>query len=286
MKIKKQRYSAAFNWAILLLVGTFLFSCKHSSSKISRIDEAQQLLNEREYDKAIQILEVESKNDSTGQATLLLASAYAGSARINLIDSYDFFFGFLFDKPGSTHREVRRPPANSQTDRLLFLSQLLQAFLMNMATDSKLFLTIPKLDTGNRSRLVEAILVIDQVKKGQDYYIRSRQYLLFLNLMQFGNYFKDLFPKVDFAQDLTAVDLICGLEPSIFLQSFEKALQSFAAALSALDEVREEKNLKTQVRIEELKDITQSIQSQFQSRKLSYADSTFILKTVQQGYCP
>lgn len=248
-------------------------------------DQAEQLINERKFVDAIALLDQRREQDTDGRLTLLLASAYAGDAGINLIDSYSFFAGFLLEKPSSPSRDARKIPDDGGADKLLALAQLLQLYLMTVASDSHLFFTIPRLTRDNRSKLVEAMLQVESIDQSKETYIRGRQYLVFLNLIQFGNYFKDLFPNVDFSKDLTAVDLICGLEPNSFVLNFEQALASFMAALKALDEVQAEKPIRTKSEIESLKSITTSMQKNFANRQLTYSDAATILSGLQQGYC-
>ncbi len=270
----------------IFLMWTLLGSCQHRTKDLNPTDKAEQMINERRYAEAISLLEDDSLQDESGRRTLLLASAYAGSAGVNLIDSYSFFSGFLVDSGQMPKKPKKTTDKNSTNkDSLQFLSQTIQAYLMTLASDSRLLLSVPHLSAGNRSSLNEAILTAGKTKTDQEYYSRARQYLVFLNLIQFGNYMKDVFPKVDFSASVTSIDLICGLEPQSFVLSFESAINSFSAAIDALDDLQKVKPLKIKSQIEDLKDIVSSLQSQLNILRPNLNDVTLMLNGMQQGYC-
>ncbi len=264
-----------------------LEACQHKSASLSNLEKAEQWVNERRFQDAITLLENDVSKDADGHRTLLLSSAYAGAAGINLIDSYSFFSGFLIESnsPPPKPRKIPSTP-DKQKDNLQYLAQLVQAYLMTLANESHLLLSIPRLTKESRPQLTQAILTAESIAKEQSTYVRARQYLVFLNLIQFGNYMKNVFPSVDFAENPSAIDLICGMEPQSFLVNFEQAISSFQAAVLALGDIQSMKPMKMRTQIQELTGSVESLKKQFETDRPNLSQISLMLNGMQQSYCP
>ncbi len=133
---------------VALVMVVFLDGCKEKTEETDAIGNARHLLNKRNYQEAIDLLTAElapeaktnlseqKRNSQKNEMRLLLASAYAGSVGLDLIDSYSAFEEVLFkDALVSQKKSSLLGDEHIASADSMKLDQVLKSSENNMATE-------------------------------------------------------------------------------------------------------------------------------------------------------
>jgi hypothetical protein len=268
-----------------LALSLFFCGCRHQTESAPPLDSIRELLNQREYDQAISKLEnYRKKQPDDQEATLLLATAYTGSTGVNLVDSYSFFSKILMEKPQNPRSApgTRAKPGANPIDEM---AQLIRKYLASLAKESDIFFAIPYVNQNQRSRLVEALLLLKAIPDEDSVAERARAYQGFLHLLQFSNYTKDMFPQVDFNGPVTVIDLVCTLNTQAFLNQMHYGLVYLTDLLSDAEWILIRKNRKLPVQLLELRTQVNDLKASFDTNFNPASQGTVLLESLKNGYC-
>ena len=188
---------------IVLSLGCLFASCGKKEKQISKIDQAREALNNRQYATATIILrELFEKNPDSGEIKVLLASALTGSAGFDFTQSFPAFEQALkmtnSDSSIPVSDDNIKASAPDKPANPNELSLYLEKTLRGMSGEIIKFLNIlkfiPFVDKGDgRDKIKEAILVLEGISEEDKYYTTSVGYSLLLNSIQFLNLLRDIF---------------------------------------------------------------------------------------------
>ncbi|RYZ90252.1 MAG: hypothetical protein EOP04_04480 [Proteobacteria bacterium] len=256
-------------------------SCKHRyPDELTDVDKAKESLNQGDYQGAIGILEVHNKqNPEDNESKTLLASAYAGSVGINLVDSYSFFETLIHKDKDS----VRKKVVVAEGEEVKAIGKKIQSFLLEIASQSAVFFDIPFVKLQDRTALEKALATVRSVQKGTEAERRIRLYSGFLHLLQFTNYFKDIFPGLNFKSTPSGIDLICALETQFFVDNLNLSLDHFEALSDDLAFLYFYKNLKVGQKATELRKLAGELREKLKSTRTDQIQ--VVISSLQADYC-
>ncbi|RZA25817.1 MAG: hypothetical protein EOP10_05690 [Proteobacteria bacterium] len=256
-------------------------SCKHRfPDELTDVDKAKESLNEGDYQGAIAILETYNKqNPQDNDSKTLLASAYAGSVGINLVDSYGFFESLINKDKESVRKKVTAP----EGDEVQAIGKKIQSFLLEIASQSAVFFDIPFVKVADRAALEKALATVGTVQKGTEEERRIKLYSGFLHLLQFTNYFKDMFPGLNFKSNPSGIDLICALETQFFVDNLNLSLNHFEALSDDLAFLYFYKNLKIGKKAIELRKLAIELREKLKSTSTDQIQ--VVISGLQADYC-
>ncbi len=201
------------------VLNILLYGCKEKSEDTDAVGNARHLLNKRSYQEAIDLLTVELAKDSNSNLSeekkisrksemrLLLASAYAGSVGLDLIDSYSafeevLFKDSLFSKKTVSLLAVEQPPANeagnseqasasAPKDRATEILDRQKAeleifsFLETLLSSTKIIFGLKWIPPNDRVKIIRGAQQLDLIPKNDKYFRTASIYRFVL--------FSDLF---------------------------------------------------------------------------------------------
>ncbi len=280
--------------------------CQPRAENTNPLDAVRERLNQGQYAEAIQELESYRKIHPTDdEARYLLATAYTGSTGVNLIDAYSFFSKILIKEPRSqktssivTKEEASRPDVPpSEVSSLeikapLTESQQFQAigtsfhtYVGTLARNSDLFFAIPYVGSEQRSFVVESIVILRSIEGNSPWAIKARTYRGFLNLLQFVNYSKDVFPEFDANEDRSPFDLLCGVKAEVAFPLLEHSQVYLDDLITDLDWIAGEKSGQIAKRMYSLRDDAAAFRRSIDPQSLDESRRDALLQYLTGASC-
>ena len=202
---------------IILVFGSL--HCRPEKENRSPLDPIRELLNQSLYGEAVRDLEAyRLAHPDDDEASYLLATAYTGSTGVNLIESFDFFSKLLIKEPQVKDAPKKIllstdsvPVAPNDKEKIEKIAKLFHHFALSVSKNSDIFFAMPFVASERRSFIVESLLILRKIPETSPTAIRARAYQGFLNLLQFANYTKDIFPQMELSEESTADELLCQI---------------------------------------------------------------------------
>lgn len=265
-------------------------ACGKVEAPVSRKDEAVEALNARRFEDAISILsELHAENQADGEISYLLATAYAGSTGFNVVDAFEAFEPALFKsheaKKKGAELVEEQTAANDlavyRTDLEKSSVRFLQQVSLNFAT----LADIPYVESARRERLVEALLLVDKIDKGNLYYVRGRAYGSLLNALQFLNYVRDAVQSALVKDSVTFLDLVCALQVRIFLENLEISTGYLLNSIADLNLAFKAHEKTVPENLSLLKDAATHVQQVYQQNKGRFSEADLLFEATKKAYC-
>ena len=234
--------------SIAFVLAVSLNGCKEKTEETDAIGNARHLLNKRSYEEAIDFLTIELANESTtnlnnekrksqtSEMRLLLASAYAGSVGLDLIDSYAAFEEVIFkdalvskkknsqlNEPFNEQKsasvdsiKLDEAPNPSEKDLALEIlgrqkaEQEIFSFLETLLSSTKIIFGLKWIPPSDRVKILRGAQQLDLIPKDDKYYRTASIYRFILFSDLFMSTLRDSLgdPKGTFD---TSTALFCGL---------------------------------------------------------------------------
>jgi hypothetical protein len=202
---------------------------------VSAKQEAAEAINQRNYDHAIAILEAYKRsNPHDHEAAILLASAYTGSVGVNVIDSYGALEPLLKSEPKtSTANQQSTRPSEAEIPDKDNVVRSVTAFLETIDDSIAVFFKFPYAINSKRARLVSGLILITDIPKDSREYEDALSLSVIINLTQFLNYVRDMFPSLQNGETVNVKfsDLVCAISPTALSSNLGIALQYGSNAL-------------------------------------------------------
>lgn len=244
-------------FAILTLVTSLcLGGCNGVTEKIDEKEYAKELLNQGKFQQARSLLQNLHKNHpNDGEVSVLLASAFAGEAGLNVVDAWRMFEPMVFgdkvmklqggEPAGSENEEkLTADPAEFEKETYKFLTSL--------AKDFNVLGRMPLTSLAGRSEVNEGIHVLDTVTSTSPEYGRAKLYSVFLNLFQFSGVLRASFPSSSDAREYDLQIVLCNFNPTVFFQNLDLGLTYVNKAVTDIKLASEVMNFRKELKIESL----------------------------------
>jgi hypothetical protein len=246
------------NWASLALAlfSITISSCGPERREVDDITLARQLLNERNFEDAIGLLEGLHRTDPGDTETrLLLSSALAGSVGLNAVDAFDALKDKLFDKPlAETSGNVsasqsllltkqqssETEPGNDdpKADAIAVFEREFLKFSIALRDAGTIVANLPYIEGIDRRRLVRGLTLLREVGKGNNDYVVAQLYSGILSIVQFVNFIRDAVPYGEKNLDTWYFALYCYVDISAFANNLGSASYYLAYAFDSLNNAR------------------------------------------------
>jgi hypothetical protein len=200
---------------LVLMTFTILtFSrCKEISEKTDPVSNAKHMLNKGQYEEAISLLSEEvGKEKVSSETRVVLASAFAGSVGLNIIESFGAFQELFFKTPllsakkksaslveGGNERlsldQVHSPTESVVREEVISdrvkAEQEVLSLLTSMVTGSKVIMGLKWIPPEKRVRILKAVQQIDFIPKDDPQYRSASIYRLIIYANLFMSTFRD-----------------------------------------------------------------------------------------------
>lgn len=212
--------------AALLFIFCFVSGCKAVNEGSDPIHDAKQLLNQGEYDKVIGLLSEDAlKNDANSELRILLASAYAGSIGLNLVDSYPAFEELLFKdaltkRSSATENPQTRPSEDSVVDQQKAEQELL-SMITSIVKASKVVFGLKWIPPVKRPRVFKAAQLLDKINKADPLSKSASVYKLIIFSSLFMSTFRDSLVSQE-KQSEVPTDFFCDLNIYKFVENLTR----------------------------------------------------------------
>lgn len=196
--MKARQYSKLL--AICVFVG--ISSCKAVSEKSDKLGTAKHLLNAGKYEETIGLLHEDSQQPSaSAELRILMASAYAGSVGLNLVDSYPAFEELLFkdalaqktmslaESTNTTSTETPVPTEPIATREKA--EQELLHMVSTLVTTTKVVFGLKWIPPEKRARVFSAAKELDTIPKSDAHFRAGAVYRLIIFSALFMSTFRD-----------------------------------------------------------------------------------------------
>ncbi len=226
-----------------LIIGLMLlFGCVQESPAVDRKDRAKEYLNHRQFQAAIALLdELHRANPRDDETSVLLASAYAGSVGINVIDSLPIFQTVLIDQRQShvvaSESDLPRPPGSADDTTETSAAHEIANFFDDVGRHFRTVEKIPHVPIDERKNLVEAFLVLRTVSQDSAYYQRARSYSALISMLQFLNFIRDSLHKPNQNGSPDESELICQVKMVGLVDNMTSAIRYLSIMSDDLTEV-------------------------------------------------
>jgi hypothetical protein len=242
---------------MLILSASLLFvGCKNVNERVEDKEYAKELLNQGKFHQArtlLQSLHQENPNDS--EVSVLLASAYAGAAGLNVVDAWRMFEPMVFGEKVMALQEENPSNGENQekltTDPTEFEKETYR-FLSSIAKDFNVLGRMPLTNLAGRSEINEALQVLNKVDSTSTEYGRAKLYSVFLNLFQFSGVLRASFPTSTDTQDYDLQIVLCNFNPTIFFQNLDLGLTYVNNAVRDVKSASEVMNFRKELKIDSL----------------------------------
>jgi hypothetical protein len=244
------------NFVSLLVTIGMMTSCARVEEPVSTEQRVNELLNAGRFDEAISVLEgVIRENPEDHAARLRLASAYAGSVKFNLIDTFEAFEP-LIDYTPSTKKapqvsvpesEIAAMPESEFRDgtianmdirlRIKKFERNLLISIYDAESLTQIMFRLPYLGISERVKIAKAIKILEPVPEGEKSFTVATVYRGVLHFVTFSNYFRDSMSSVanDNDTDGLPLKIYCGLNMSAFSTNIRPALSHLEGGLLSLN---------------------------------------------------
>ncbi len=165
------------------------------------------------------------------------------------------------------------------------LGKVIKAFLLNVADDSQIFFAIPHVKSGDRKHLVKALQTTSQLTEQGTLQVRARSYRIFLNLVQFTNYLKDIFPNLDTSQKVKGIDLLCSISVPAFRGSLDQSLEHLMAVFDDVDWLNKTREISIAGNLLALRDGARIIRENLQTIQIDQPITQKIVDEIKWKVC-
>jgi hypothetical protein len=241
----------------LTLLSLNFAGCDSVSEPVDDKEYAKELLNQGKFQQARSLLQsLHAEKPSDGEVSVLLASAYAGSAGLNVVDAWRMFEPMVFgekvmqlqntepsDKPDENEK-LSADPADFEKETYKFLKSL--------AKDFNMLGRMPLTNLAGRSEINEGLKVLSSVDASSPEFGRAKLYSVFLNLFQFSGVLRASFPESADATDYDLQSVICNFNPTIFFQNLDLGMTYVNSAVSNIKSADEIMDFRKELKIEAL----------------------------------
>ena len=243
--------------AILILIASLSFvGCGSVTEPLDDKEYAKDLLNQGKFQQARSLLQnLHKNNPSDGEVSVLLASAYAGAAGLNVVDAWRMFEPMVFgdkvmqlqgEEPSAIEKDEKLSADPAEFEKETY------KFLTSLAKDFNVLGRMPLTNLAGRSEINEGLHVLNSVDSASPEYGRARLYSVFLNLFQFSGVLRASFPESTDARDYDLQIVLCGFNPTIFFQNLDLGLTYVNKAVSDIKSASEVMNFRKELKIESL----------------------------------
>ena len=287
--------------AVVIVIFLVINACAVIEQDVSPKEQAVSHLNAREFHEAISILmRLNQENPDDDEIKILLASAYAGSTGLNIIDSFHVFKPLIFkeekDKSGISENDFNLVDSESLADVETAVDPEVEARLKMKKSMVRLFdslsdgfaiiFSMPYSEAVERRKLVEALLILKQIPAHSSYYVKANHYMVLLNLTQFLNYTKDAFPDTKFTEGDRASHLLCNFKPSIFFRNTESSFSYLISGINSFEIVRKDLEKEMSPKLVSLKDSVTQINKYYLEKQNSMLIFDLVYAQLNQSHCP
>lgn len=187
--------------------------CKEISEKTDPVSNAKHFLNKGQYEEAISLLSEEAGKDRVSSETrLVLASAFAGSVGLNIIESFGAFQELFFKTSllsskkknaslveggngGFSLEQVQSPSESGVREEIISdrikAEHEVMSLLTSMVTGSKVIMGLKWIPPEKRVRILKAVQQIDFIPKEDPQYRSASIYRLIIYTNLFMSTFRD-----------------------------------------------------------------------------------------------
>ncbi len=276
--------------------------CQTVETRVSRKDRTIEHLNRRNYDEAIALLEsLLQQKPEDDEIKMFLATAYSGSAGVNIIDAFPLFEYLLVnnktkkegDKSASLVATSPEDPEPAQVEALptdvgetARLKRLVLKFMSDATVTLNTLFLIPEIDQTRRPLLSEALLLLFQLQPDSDYYLRGNAYGALLNVTVFVAYLREAFPNLaDRGRGLSLGDFVCSFRPEIFFNNLSSAASHLNQAVTRLQVVQLERKGEVNQSLLSLEQSTQKIVDVVTAQGGAIFISEAFYRSIKIDYC-
>lgn len=224
-------------WSFAVLLILILSACRPVSEKTDDVGVARHLLNKGEYEQAIGLLsESGQRADTPAEQRVLLASAYAGSVGVNLVDSYSAFSELLFkDALVNSKLALDEQSALEISDRLVAEREIL-SFVTSLGESAKVIFGFKWIPPEKRTRVFLAAMQIDAIPKESDAFVAARVYKVIILSALVMSTFRDSLgsPEKVFSSPL---ETFCELNGSRFGETVGRLQAQMTLLNGATEEI-------------------------------------------------
>ncbi len=244
--------------AICAIVTCLLFTgCSGVTEPLEDKEYAKELLNQGKFQQARTILQgLHKDSPSDGEVSVLLASAYAGAAGLNVVDAWRMFEPMVFGDKIMQLQEGESSEGASDEEKLnadpAEFEKETYKFLTSLAKDFNVLGRMPLTNLAGRSEINGGLKVLDSVDSASSEYGRARLYSVFLNLFQFSGVLRASFPTSADAHEYDLQIVLCNFNPTIFFQNLDLGLTYVNKAVSDIKSASEVMNFRKELKIEAL----------------------------------
>lgn len=255
------RFTRQISIAFLITFGIgSLASCRKVVEDATEDEVITYYLNHQRYEEAITLLKprIGRKSDDSSDR-ILLASAYAGSVGINIIDCFEALKPKLFDQGGDDKSEqgslafssahLADESDNKEVEVVTTQESTLQAEkeLLKFTQQGSDFLDmavkLPDIPLEKRFRILYGIKTLQDMSSDSKSYVIGRLYTAILSVVQFLNYFRDALPHAgSHAIEAPFRRIYCGLDLRIFLQNISISSTYLSLAFEGFNDARRRSN--------------------------------------------
>jgi len=225
--------------------------CQETTEVVTDKQHAEDLLNQNRYSQAKDILkQLHTENPTDDKVAVMLATAYAGSVGLNVIDAWRMFEPMFFQEySAKLLADSREDPENKSEH----FEKETYKFFASLAKDFNILGRLPKLDRTGRVEINEALLVLTTVTGDKPNFLRAQLYSVFLNLFQFSGVLRDSFPNLPEGTEFEFASIVCEFNPSLFFQNIELGLTYLTNAASSMESVGSSSSLRPNIKLHMLK---------------------------------
>lgn len=253
---------------VFLLTVLSASACQNKLEPVTDKQQARVLLNDNLYAQARDLLiRLHQEHPDDDEVMVLLASAHAGLAGLNVIQAWRMFEPLVFkdtalslveEQDTGAEAGDQNPDEDLSKEPNPFEGETYR-FLADIARNFNLLGRMPRFNLSGRSEINEALRVLALVPPGADSYFKAKLYSVFLNLFQFSGMLRDSFPEVPEGQDYDLQTVLCEFNPYLFVRNVDVGLLHMSNALSDIKAASEVEQLRGEVKFEKIEESLKKI---------------------------
>ncbi|MBP9706936.1 MAG: hypothetical protein KBD78_04780 [Oligoflexales bacterium] len=268
---------------VCVLGSSGVFGCKTTEDTVTQRERADELLNQRRYQDARTIyISFYEKNKSDEELPILIASAYAGEAGLDVVNAFEFIKPLLSDKNSKIKQAMKNANSAESVNKN---NKLIISYLDLLSEFFRISGSYPYIKGLERTYLVEAILYVGSIGKASRFYKRAKGLSLLLNITQMLNFLKDAFPgsTVENRSDFNYI--ICNVDLKAFKEMISYAVKY--AQNSSLDYLELQELNKKQIskNMSTFYERTKEIEEILNAKTLDINELEFMLRGVRSNFC-